>query len=185
APEEPGTLITHRLVAPEYTICGLSLDMNQAAISLKNSATEVDARRLEGVASLFTRLQELNIATDMVMLLAHEDEPGQEFAFTVEKRAVPRVLSIIESLGKILACPHIHCDTDIARISVVGRRLTTKPEVVASIFDELNNSSIPVLMVASGDLRVSVLVPSAFAQETVKLIHSRFNLAHDDADVVA
>lgn len=184
-PDDTGTLITHRLMAPEYTICGLSLDMNQASVSLKNSTVEPDSKKLEGVSSLFTRFDELHIATDMVMLLAHEDEPCQEFAFTVEKRSVPRVLSIIESLGKLLGSPHTHIDTDIARISIVGRRLTTKPEVVATVFDELNNAEIPVLMVASGDLRVSVLVPSTFAQSAVKLIHSRFNLADASSVVVA
>jgi aspartate kinase len=176
-PEDTGTLITHRLSAPEYTVCGLSLDLNQASINLKCPSQDNDAKRVEGVSSLFTRLQELNIVTDMVMLLAHEDEDCQEFAFTVEKRAVPRVLSIIESLGKTLGSPHIHCDTDIARISVVGRRLTSKPEVVAKVFDELSTAAIPVLMVTSADLRVSIVVPSAYAKEAVQLIHKRFNLA--------
>ncbi len=181
-PEDSGTLITNRLVAPEYTVCGLSLDLNQASINLKCPAQDVDAKRVEGVSSLFTRLQELNIATDMVMLLAREDEPCQEFAFTVEKRSVPRVLSIIESLGKSLGAPHIHCDTDIARISVVGRRLTSRPEVVATVFDQLSTASIPVLMVTSADLRVSIVVPAAYAKEAVRLVHERFNLAEAGID---
>lgn len=176
-PDDTGTLITHRLSAPEYTICGLSVDMSQASLSLKISDMEQDARRLEGVSSLFTRFEELKIGTDMVMLLAHEDEPCQEFAFTVEKRAVPKVLSLIESLGKLLTSPHVRVDTDIARISIVGRRLTSRPEVVATVFDELNSAEIPVLMVASGDLRVSVLVPSAYANQAAKLVHTRFNLS--------
>jgi aspartate kinase len=181
-PEDSGTLITNRLVAPEYTVCGLSLDLNQASINLKCPAQDVDAKRVEGVSSLFTRLQELNISTDMVMLLAREDEPCQEFAFTVEKRSVPRVLSIIESLGKTLGSPHIHCDTDIARISVVGRRLTSRPEVVATVFDQLSSASIPVLMVTSADLRVSIVVPASYAKEAVRLVHERFNLADVSMD---
>lgn len=176
-PEDAGTLITHRFVAPEYTICGLSLDMNQASISLKTQVADTDSKRLEGISALFTRLQELNIATDMVMLLAHEDEPCQELAFTVEKRSLPRVQTLIESLSKNLGSPNMHCDTDIARVSVVGRRLTTRPEVVAGVFDTLHSASIPVLMVASGDLRVSVLMPSKFGKEAVKLIHDRFDLS--------
>lgn len=176
-PEDVGTLITHRLVAPDYAICGIALDMNQAAVTLRSNAPGDDMKPIEGVSSLFTRLQELNILTDMVLLLAHEDEPCQELAFTVEKRSMSRVNALIESLSPNLGQPKISVDTDIARISIVGRRLTSRPEFVAGVFETLNTAAIPVQMVATADLRVSVMLPARYAREAVRLIHTRFNLS--------
>jgi aspartate kinase len=177
-PNDLGTLITHRLVAPEYTVAAISLDMDQAVLSLKRPIEdEENSKPLDAVASLFTRLQELNIPTDMVMLLAREDEPMQELAFTVHDQSVKRVRSIISSLSPALGEPRVTLNTNIARISVVGRRLTSRPEIIASVFEALNIASIPVQMVATGDMRISVLLPKGYAQEALRLIHNRFNLA--------
>lgn len=175
-PMDLGTLITNRLMVPEYAVCSISCDMNQAAVTLKSRVVEKNARSLEGVSALFTRLQELAIQTDMVMLLAHEDEPSQEVAFTVDRKSLPRVQSIIESHDRALSNPRTHIDTDIARISVVGRRLTARPEIIASIFEALQSGGIPVNMVTTGDIRVSVLLPAKYARDAVKLIHRTFKL---------
>lgn len=181
-PDDLGTLITNRLVTPENTVCAVALDLQQASISLKTPGTDVesglsDGKQLEGVTSLFTRLQELNIATDMIMLLAREDEPAQELALTVNKRVLKRVMALIETLSDALGSPKVSVDHNIARISVIGRHLTSRPEVVAAVFDCLNSAGIPLHMVSTVDMRISMLLPDRFAVEAVKLIHNRFKLS--------
>jgi aspartate kinase len=176
-PQDQGTLITHRVSSPEYTIAGIACDMNSAVITIKSLSPLSDTKPLEGISALFTRLQELSIQTDMVMLLKHEDEPSQECAFTIEKSALARVQQLIESLAVSLGNPLMQVETDIAKVSVVGRRLTSRPEVVAGVFESLNVAGIPVQMVATGDMRISVLMPAKHGREAVKLIHKRFNLA--------
>lgn len=176
-PQDQGTLITNRLVVPEYTVCSISCDMQQAAITMKAKLEDKDASKLDGLSSLFTRLQELGIQTDMIMLLAHEDEPSQEIAFTVEQKSLSKVQSIIESNASGLGNPDVSCETDIARISVVGRRLNSRPEIVASVFEALQSGGIPVNMVSSGDIRVSVLLQAKYARKAVKLIHQNFGLS--------
>jgi len=178
-PKDDGTLIGHRINVPEYTVCSIACDMTQAAMTLKSKMIDKSNSSLDGIASLFTRLEELNIGTDMLMLLAHEDEPSQEMAFTIDRKSLARVQTLIESLSPALGNPRVHVETDIARISVVGRRLTQRPEVVASVFEALQSSGIPVNMVATGDMRVSVLLPAKYAREAVKLIHDRFRLQED------
>jgi aspartate kinase len=176
-PEDQGTLITHRVSSPEYTIAGIACDMNSCVVTLKSQTNLGETNPFEGVSALFTRLQELAIQTDMVMMLKHEDEPTQELAFTVEKVSMPRVQQLVEALALSLGNPIMQVETDIAKVSVVGRRLTSRPEVVAGVFDTLSGASIPVQMVATGDMRISVLMPAKHGREAVKLIHARFNLA--------
>ncbi|MBP6746526.1 aspartate kinase [bacterium] len=176
-PEDVGTLITHRVVSPEYAIAGISCDMNSASVTLKSLDNATESKPLEGISALFTRLQELGIQTDMVMVLKHEDEPSQELVFTVEKSALPRVQQLIESLALSLGNPLMQVETDIAKVSVVGRRLTNRPEVVAGVFEVLHNASIPVQMVATGDMRMSVITSAKHGRDAVRLIHQRFNLS--------
>jgi aspartate kinase len=175
-PDNLGTLITHRLVAPENTVCAISLDLRQASLTLKSLNLGADENTLEGISALFTRLGELNITTDMVMLLTREDEPAQELSMTIDRHSIARVRAIIDSLSNFLGAHQVRTDTEIARISVIGRRLTSHPEVVAAVFDTLNHANIPVQMVATSDLRVSVLLPSVHSAPAVKLLHDRFML---------
>ncbi|MBK7836372.1 MAG: aspartate kinase [Candidatus Obscuribacter sp.] len=182
-PENPGTLITHRVASPEYTIAGIALDMNSAQIKLK-SLSQIDAAQpLEGVAALFTRLNELGIQTDMVMAMKREDEPSSELIFTLEKSSLPRVQKLVEALATSLGNPLMQVESDIAKVSVVGRRLTSRPEVVASVFECLHEAKIPVQMVATGDMRVSILMPARYGRDAVKLIHAKFNLEEGTINV--
>jgi len=177
SPEDPGTLISHHLVTPQYTICGIACDMSQAVFSLCSANS---AKNLEGVSGLFTSLKELKINTDMVMLLAREDEPSQELSFLVDRTAQSKVIALIESLSQDLGNPKMNLDTDAARISIVGRGISSRPEIVAEMFDTLLAAKISVHMVASGDIRVSAVIPAKDAREAIRLIHSRFELSRED-----
>ncbi len=174
-PEDKGTLVTELSNTPEHSICGITLDLNQVWFSWQMSVNNDQNSKLDNVASLFLRLNELNITADMVMLLAREDEPLQELVFTVEKSAAKRTQSIIESQNsqgsKLLV------DDKLARISVISRRLNGKPEIVATVFDALHQADIPVHMVATGDLRFSLLTPKNHSENALNLIHQHFNLS--------
>lgn len=178
-PEDLGTLITHKWAAPDYAICAVSVDRNHASLNL--TTTTPGAQTIEGVSNLFTRMQELGISTDMMMLLAREDMPSQELALTVDRRAINRVKTIIDSLSKSLGNPKVSIDTTSARISVIGRHLTSRTDIVAGVFEVLHGASIPVQLVTTGDMRVTVLLPDRHAAEAVRLIHNRFKLADNSS----
>ncbi len=67
----------------------------------------------------------------------------------------------------------------MARISIVSRAFSARPDVVAAVFETLNQATIPVLMVTTSELRMSVLMPTQYAHQAVKLIHDRFNMLGD------
>src|SRR5271154_6670191 len=87
----------YQFVAPDYTICSIVLDTNVACFSLRLPQGNDEMKALGSISSLFTRLGEIGIDTEMVMLLAREDEPFQELNFTIAKLFREKVLSIIES----------------------------------------------------------------------------------------
>ena len=178
-PQDAGTLITDLSNTPDYSISGITYDLNQVWFNWKMLIHNDQANKLDSVASLFLRLDELNIHADMVMLLAREDEPLQELVFTVEKTAAERVRAVIESYASTKDSKLI-TDDKLARISVISRKLNGKPEIVASVFDALNHANIPVNMVATSDLRFSFLVPKTHADESLNLVHEHFNLSNPD-----
>jgi len=173
-PKDMGTLITGENNVPDYSVCGITLDANQIWFSWQMAVHKEQEKKLDSIASLFLRLGELNISADMIMLLAREDEPLQELVFTVDKSACNKVHSIIQA-SKVSAESKITMDDKLARVSVISRRLNNRPEIVASVFDALNKVDIPVQMVATSDMRFSLLIPKAHAERAVRTIHSHCN----------
>lgn len=170
-----GTLVTNRFRTPESTVCAVVIDLGQSALTIK-SYTEPDVC-LDGMSALFTRLEELGISFDMVTLINREDELAQELSFTVDRKHVKRVRAIIGSLERSLGHPYVKVDADVARMSLVGRRLLGCPEVVSQVFQTLSSSGIDTSLVAVSNLRVSLALPLAHATRAVKLIHKRFQLS--------
>ncbi len=181
APDDEGTLITHRSQAPDYVVCGIACDTNRVSFNLRlpmrlvrkvGSTTKM--HYLEGVSRLFQALNSQGILTDMVTLLGRDNDTAPELIFTVDKRSARRVEQIVSDLSEELGHPHVTTNSDIARISVVGSGLSCRRGVVAAIFDTLCSASIPVQMLTTGDIRVTALVPARYKNEAIERIHERF-----------
>lgn len=171
-----GTIVTHGTIAPDNGFCSVVLDEDKASMSVKVYTPNGDDRCLEGFASLFARLQELNIPTGAVLLLAREDEPAQELTFTIDKKHISKTRSIIESLNNTIDHPIVRVDPQIAMMSIIGRAINNGPDPIHEVFDTLNNAAIPVHMVSGSNLRVSLVVPAVHARHAVRLIHKRLEL---------
>lgn len=177
-----GTMVAAHQIVPDHAMCSVTLDEQQTSFSLKIYATDEMEKSVEAFASLFARLDELSIATDMIMMINREDEPSQELSFTVNKRNVQRVRAVVDAVAGNIGHPIVRIDPQIARLSVVGRGISHKPDMVARIFETLRQSSIPVHMVSTSNLRVSLLLPVEHGRFAVKLFHSRFQLPYSAID---
>lgn len=189
-PEDEGTLVTHKFLAPEYAVCGIASDTNHTSFHVKvtrpgtghngngsgNGHGNHALPYLEAVGQLFQRLHDVGIMTDNVTLIGKESGAAPELVFTCEKRNARRVQAIIESLDEELGNPEVLVDSTLARISVVGSGLSCRKGLVAAIFDTLCNASIPIRMLSTGDIRVTALVPEQFRKEAVNHIHEKFCL---------
>lgn len=181
-PDDEGTLVTHKFLAPEYTVCGIACDTNHTSFRVKVTrplqpnpdGSRTPVHYLEAVGRLFQQLHDIGVTTDNVTLIGKENGAAPELLFTCEKRSARRVQSIIESMDEDLGKPEIVVDSDLARISVIGSGLSCRRGLVAAIFDTLCNASIPIRMLTTGDIRVTALVPEQFRKEAVNHIHEKF-----------
>ncbi len=181
-PDDEGTLVTHKFLAPEYTVCGIACDTNHTSFRVKVTrplqpnpdGSRTPVHYLEAVGRLFQQLHDMGVTTDNVTLIGKENGAAPELLFTCEKRSARRVQAVIESMHEDLGRPEVVVDSDLARISVIGSGLSCRRGLVAAIFDTLCNASIPIRMLTTGDIRVTALVPEQFRKEAVNHIHEKF-----------
>ena len=168
---DKGTLISHSLAVAGDTACGIVVDNDFACLSMTSEAEAGPSEPIKGVASIFLRFGELGIDTDMLFMLSHEDQPVHELGFVVKEETLSQVLRIIEANSERLALPLLHVEKGYSRVSVIGNGVADMPLIVSQIFEKLNAAHLPVKLVSTTNLRISLLIPGEFAAYSVKVIH--------------
>ena len=67
-------------------------------------------------------------------------------------------------------------DTDIAKVSVVGVGMISKPGVAASMFSTLGEHKINIQLITTSEIKISCAVQSDQADAAVQALHDAFEL---------
>ena len=127
-------------------------------------------------ASLFRMLGQSGISADMII----QGVPGagdsrQQMAFTVKKDLVEDALAAIrpilaETGGSVAA------DGDIAKLSVVGIAIGSTPGIAARMFQAVSDAGANIEMIATSEVRISVVVGLDHAKDALRSVHAAFGL---------
>ena len=74
----------------------------------------------------------------------------------------------------MMGAKELRCETDVAKISIVGAGMETHEGVAAGMFEALSDANINIQMISSSEIRVSVLVAKADADRAVTAVHKYF-----------
>lgn len=64
----------------------------------------------------------------------------------------------------------------LAKVSIIGSGMASNPGVAARMFDRLRRENIPVKMVSTSEIKVSVVVPQDDMIKAANALHDEFNL---------
>lgn len=78
----------------------------------------------------------------------------------------------------------VRADRDIAKLSVVGIAVGSTPGVAATMFRAVAEVGANIEMIATSEVRISVVIEAAKAVEALHAVHRAFGLERDP-DVLA
>ena len=67
--------------------------------------------------------------------------------------------------------------TDVSKVSIVGAGMVTNPGVAAKMFEALFDAHINIHMIATSEIKVSVLIDRGLENTAVKAIQQKFEIA--------
>ena len=85
--------------------------------------------------------------------------------------------------GRIKACfvrknfYKLHAEKNIAKLSIVGAGMMSNPGVAAKMFESLYNEGVNINMIATSEIRVTVLINEKDGVRAMNAVHDAFNLA--------
>ena len=176
--EEPGegTLITFEEDKMEQAIIsGIAFNRDEAKITVRGVPDK------PGIAyQILGPVSEANIDVDMVIQNVGVDN-ATDFSFTVHRNEYAKAMDILQNQVQ----PHIGArevigDDKIAKVSAVGVGMRSHVGIASKMFRTLAEEGINIQMIATSEIKISVVIDEKYLELAVRVLHRAFGLEQED-----
>ena len=163
----PGTIVKEVAKMEKMLIRGVTKDTDVARISV------IGVPNTPGIAfKLFSKLAAKNINVDIILQSVGRDDT-KDITFTVAKSNGELAVQIITDSFD-LEEGSVVCDTNVAKVSVVGAGMETHPGTASKMFEALYEKDINIQMISTSEIKISVLIDAECADKAVAAVHNAF-----------
>ena len=169
--EKPGTLVRAEVKNMEdIVVRGVASDKNQAKVTVKGLEDKPGV-----AAAMFTELARKSINVDMIV--QNVSEKGEtDITFTVPRGDLAKTRRVVEGMQAELGAKAVTEDEDIAKVSIVGVGMRSHSGVAARMFESLAKQKINIEMIATSEIKISVVIRKGEADKAVQVLHKAFEL---------
>jgi aspartate kinase len=129
------------------------------------------------LANVFTKLAEHHINVDIIVQTIMEGEQPS-VSFSIKNEDFAEAVNVLEMNKHELGYRRADFEVGLAKVSIVGSGMVSNPGVAAKMFDILRNASVPIKMVSTSEIKVSVVIPGSDMEKAVAVLHEGFSLAN-------
>lgn len=166
--EKPGTIIKEEANVEKMIISGIAKDTNIARISI------LELRDTPGIAfKVFSLLAKEKINVDIILQSVGRSGT-KDITFTVAQDNAERTVEVLTANKESIGIKDVLCDTNSAKVSIVGAGMESNPGVASKLFDALSSANINIDMVSTSEIKISVLIDRKDAKKAVSAIHDAF-----------
>ncbi len=163
----PGTIVKEVTDMEKMYIRGVTKDTNVTRISI------IAVPDVPGIAyKIFSKLAAKNISVDIILQSIGRDGT-KDITFTVASDHTDEAVNLLNDYD-LLKNSTISCDTDVAKISVVGAGMESHPGTAATMFEALYGVDINIQMISTSEIKISVLINRSEADRAVSAVHAAF-----------
>lgn len=163
-----GTVVKEAVKVEKMLITGVAADKNTARISV------IGVEDNPGTAfRIFDTLAKNGINVDIILQSVGR-EGTKDISFTVASGDLEDALKILEENKERLTIQEISFNEKVAKLSVVGAGMMSNPGVAARMFESLYNSRVNINMIATSEIRITVLVDEKDIEKAMNAVHDGF-----------
>ena len=166
-----GTIVREEVNMEKMLVSGVAADKNATRIAVIGLKDE------PGIAfHLFNALAKYNINVDIILQSVGRNGT-KDISFTVSHNNLNDAVELLNSCKEQLGFDHIEYNCDVVKLSVVGSGMMSHPGVAAKMFECLYNENVNINMIATSEIRITVLIPEKDALRAMNAVHDAFGLA--------
>lgn len=163
-----GTIVKEEVDVESMLISGVAVDKNTARVAV------IGVKDIPGTAfKIFDLLGKKNINVDIILQSIGRDGT-KDISFTIARDDAQEAISLLEEHKSRITAQKIEVDETVAKVSVVGAGMQSNPGVAAKMFEAIYNAGINIRMIATSEIRITVLLDEADVDKAMRVVHDRF-----------
>lgn len=168
----PGTLVCNEENdMEERVVSGVAYSRDEAQITLLRLKDQ------PGMVAKVTRaMSEANVIVDMIVQGISRSDNAANLTFTVGKRDLDKALAALEAAKSSIGFEGVKFDDNVSKVSIVGIGMRSHTGVAQTMFEALAERSINVEVIATSEIKISVLIDSEYTELAVRALHAAFEL---------
>lgn len=165
-----GTVVKESTKMEKMLVSGVAADKNTARISVIGVLDE------PGIAfKVFNLLARHHINVDIIIQSVGQ-EGRKNISFTVARTDLQEDMTVLNENRESLTAQSVECAADVAKISIIGAGMTSNPGVAARMFEALYSANINIRMIATSEIRITVLIDEKDTNRAIRVVHDAFSL---------
>jgi len=175
--EDSGTLVCDEdEIMESKVVSGVAYSRDEAKMTL------VKVQDRPGIAAaIFGPLSEAGVNVDMIVQNISEMENGgavTDMTFSCPTNQVARARKAMEDAraAGLIAYADLVQDTEVAKVSVVGIGMRSHAGVAATMFKALAAENVNIKVIATSEIKISVLIDRKYMELAVQALHDAFEL---------
>jgi aspartate kinase len=166
--EEGTWVLPEEEVMERLVVSGVTYRRNEAKIRVRG------VKDVPGIAArVFTPLSDEGIVVDMIIQNLSQDG-STDMTFTVPREDYKRALEITRGTSESLGAAAVEGDDAIAKVSIVGLGMKDHAAVAARMFQVLADEGINIQLIATSEIKVSVVMQEKYTELAVRALHAAF-----------
>lgn len=171
--DEAGTIVcAEEDIMENRPVSGIAYSRDEAKMTLISVADRPGI-----AAAIFGPLAEAGINVDMIIQnIAEEGRTDMTFSCPVDQVArAEKALNAAKDSGEI----NFHdlvADTNVAKVSAVGIGMRSQSGVAAQMFKTLSDEGVNIKVIATSEIKISVLIDRKYMELAVQALHDAFEL---------
>ena len=163
----PGTIVKEVAKMEKMLIRGVTKDKDVALVSV------LGVKDNPGVAfNIFSKLSQKNINVDIILQSFGRDNT-KDIVFTVSKDNGPVAVELLKETSALDGAK-IVCDTNVAKVSIVGAGMESHPGTATKMFEALYERNINIRMISTSEIKISVIIDADDADRAVSAVRKAF-----------
>jgi aspartate kinase len=171
--DDAGTLVcAEEDIVESNVVNGIAYSRDEAKMTLVSVADRPGI-----AAAIFGPLSDAGVNVDMIIQnISEEGRTDMTFSCPVDQvKRAEKALSEAKAAGE-LNFHDLIADTDVAKISAVGIGMRSQSGVAARMFRTLRDEGINIKVIATSEIKISVLIDRKYMELAVQALHDAFEL---------
>ena len=170
--ENPGTIVcAEDETMEERVVSGVAYSRDEAQISLLKLSDKPGV-----VASVCRVMADADVSVDMIVQGTSQTENTANLVFTVGQRDIKKAMRALEANQTDIGFGSIVVNEHVSKVSVVGIGMRSHTGVAHTMFSALAERGINIEVIATSEIKISVLIDIEYTELAVRALHAAFGL---------